>query len=66
MGDPFTEKLLIEATLEALETGLIVGIQDMGAAGITCSTCETAAQSRHRHGESMSHSFPSAKPYDTL
>ncbi len=44
MGDPFTEKLLIEATLEALETGLIVGIQDMGAAGITCSTCETAAK----------------------
>ncbi len=44
MGDPFTEKLLIEATLEALETGAIVGIQDMGAAGITCSTCETAAK----------------------
>jgi len=44
MGDPFTEKLLIEATLEALQTGLIAGIQDMGAAGITCSTCETAAK----------------------
>lgn len=44
MGDPFTEKLLIEATLEALKTGRIVGIQDMGAAGITCSTCETAAK----------------------
>jgi len=44
MGDPFTEKLLIEATLEALETGAVVGIQDMGAAGITCSTCETAAK----------------------
>lgn len=44
MGDPFTEKLLIEATLEALKTGYIVGIQDMGAAGITCSTCETAAK----------------------
>jgi len=43
-GDPFTEKLLIEATLEALATGHIVGIQDMGAAGITCSTCETAAK----------------------
>ncbi|MGC8832498.1 MAG: phosphoribosylformylglycinamidine synthase subunit PurL [Armatimonadota bacterium] len=43
-GDPFTEKLLIEATLEALATGYIVGIQDMGAAGITCSTCETAAK----------------------
>jgi phosphoribosylformylglycinamidine synthase len=43
-GDPFTEKLLIEATLEALATGHIVGIQDMGAAGITCATCETAAK----------------------
>ena len=44
MGDPFTEKLLIEATLEALKTGHVVGIQDMGAAGITCSTCETSAK----------------------
>ncbi len=44
MGDPFTEKSLIEATLEALKTGFIVGIQDMGAAGITCSTCETSAK----------------------
>ncbi|MCL5102575.1 MAG: phosphoribosylformylglycinamidine synthase subunit PurL [Armatimonadetes bacterium] len=44
MGDPFTEKLLIEATLESLKTGYIVGIQDMGAAGITCSTCETSAK----------------------
>ena len=44
MGDPFTEKLLIEATLEALKTGYITGIQDMGAAGITCSTCEMSAK----------------------
>ncbi|MBP5737849.1 MAG: phosphoribosylformylglycinamidine synthase subunit PurL [Abditibacteriota bacterium] len=44
MGDPFQEKLLIEATLEALKTGYIVGIQDMGAAGITCSTCEMSAK----------------------
>ena len=44
MGDPFCEKLLIEATLEALKTGHVVGIQDMGAAGITCSTCETSAK----------------------
>jgi phosphoribosylformylglycinamidine synthase subunit PurL len=44
MGDPFMEKLLIEATIEALATGCIVGIQDMGAAGLTCSTCETAAK----------------------
>lgn len=44
VGDPFTEKLLLEATLEALETGVIVGCQDMGAAGITCSTSEMAAK----------------------
>ncbi|MBI2093924.1 MAG: phosphoribosylformylglycinamidine synthase subunit PurL, partial [Candidatus Omnitrophica bacterium] len=44
IGDPFTEKCLIEATLEALATGFVVGIQDMGAAGLTCSTCETAAR----------------------
>lgn len=44
MGDPFMEKLLIEATLEALATGCIVGIQDMGAAGLTCSTCETTTK----------------------
>lgn len=44
MGDPFMEKLLIEATLEALATGHVVGIQDMGAAGLTCSTSETATK----------------------
>ncbi len=40
VGDPFLEKLLLEACLEAMESGAIVGIQDMGAAGLTCSTCE--------------------------
>ena len=44
MGDPFMEKLLIEATLEALASGHVVGIQDMGAAGLTCSTCEMSAK----------------------
>jgi phosphoribosylformylglycinamidine synthase len=44
IGDPFAEKLLIEATLEALETGAIVAIQDMGAAGLTCSTIEMASK----------------------
>jgi phosphoribosylformylglycinamidine synthase II len=39
VGDPFLEKLLLEACLEAMHTGAIVGIQDMGAAGLTCSTC---------------------------
>ncbi len=40
VGDPFMEKLLLEACLEAMRTGAVVGIQDMGAAGLTCSTCE--------------------------
>lgn len=44
IGDPFAEKQLIEATLEALETGAIVAIQDMGAAGLTCSTIEMASK----------------------
>jgi len=43
IGDPFTEKCLIEATLEALDTGHVVGVKDMGAAGLTCSTSEMAA-----------------------
>ncbi|TET40615.1 MAG: phosphoribosylformylglycinamidine synthase II, partial [Elusimicrobia bacterium] len=43
IGDPFTEKCLIEATLEALATGHVVGIKDMGAAGLTCSTSEMAS-----------------------
>ena len=43
-GDPFMEKLLLEACLEAMRTGAIVGIQDMGAAGLTCSTCEMGAR----------------------
>lgn len=44
IGDPFAEKQVIEATLEALETGAIVAIQDMGAAGLTCSTIEMSAK----------------------
>ena len=44
VGDPFQEKLLLEATLEAITTGAIVGMQDMGAAGITCSTSEMSAK----------------------
>jgi phosphoribosylformylglycinamidine synthase II len=46
IGDPFTEKCLIEATLEALATGFVVGIKDMGAAGLTCSASEMAAAGR--------------------
>ncbi len=44
VGDPFTEKLLLEATLEVIRNKLVVGIQDMGAAGITCSTSEMSAK----------------------
>jgi phosphoribosylformylglycinamidine synthase subunit PurL len=45
VGDPFKEKLLLEACLELLTRGAVAGIQDMGAAGLTCSTCETASRS---------------------
>ncbi|HEX9659828.1 MAG TPA: phosphoribosylformylglycinamidine synthase subunit PurL, partial [Rhodothermales bacterium] len=44
VGDPFMEKLLLEATLEAIRSGAVVGVQDMGAAGITCSSCEMSAK----------------------
>ncbi len=44
VGDPFTEKLLLEASLEVIATGAVVGMQDMGAAGITCSTSEMSAK----------------------
>jgi phosphoribosylformylglycinamidine synthase II len=44
VGDPFTEKLLLEATLELIESGLVVAIQDMGAAGLTSSSAEMAAR----------------------
>src|SRR6266567_4067595 len=46
VGDPFLEKLLLEACLEAMQTGAIIGIQDMGAAGLTCSTCEMGARGK--------------------
>ncbi len=45
VGDPFWEKLILEATMELIETGAVVGMQDMGAAGITCSTSEMSAKS---------------------
>src|SRR5438046_3151488 len=44
VGDPFMEKLVCEACLELLATGAVAGIQDMGAAGLTCSTCETSSR----------------------
>jgi len=47
IGDPFTEKCLIEACLEALASGGVVGLKDMGAAGLTCTTCEMSAFGEH-------------------
>jgi phosphoribosylformylglycinamidine synthase len=47
VGDPFQEKLLLEATLEIIESGCVIGIQDMGAAGIICSTSEMSAKGEH-------------------
>jgi phosphoribosylformylglycinamidine synthase subunit PurL len=47
VGDPFMEKLLLEASLEIIETGYVIGIQDMGAAGIICSTSEMSAKGEH-------------------
>lgn len=47
VGDPFQEKLLLEATLEVIRSGQVVGIQDMGAAGITCATSEMSAKGKH-------------------
>jgi phosphoribosylformylglycinamidine synthase subunit PurL len=47
VGDPFQEKLLLEATLEVIASGAVVGMQDMGAAGIICSTAEMSAKGEH-------------------
>jgi phosphoribosylformylglycinamidine synthase len=47
VGDPFMEKLLLEASLEIIASGLVIGIQDMGAAGIICSTSEMSAKGKH-------------------
>ncbi|HLG34482.1 MAG TPA: phosphoribosylformylglycinamidine synthase subunit PurL, partial [Bacteroidia bacterium] len=47
VGDPFTEKLLLEASLEVIASGAVIGMQDMGAAGIICSTSEMSAKGKH-------------------
>ena len=47
VGDPFQEKILLEASLEVVKTGALIGMQDMGAAGITCSTSEMSAKGEH-------------------
>ena len=50
VGDPYEEKRLIEACLELLDAKLVVGIQDLGGAGLVCATSETAARGRRRDG----------------
>jgi len=69
IGDPFTEKLLVEATLEIIEQDLIVGIQDMGAAGITCSSSEMSAKGKagvELHIERVPVREPHMTPYEIL
>ena len=53
VGDPFSEKCLLEATIEALRTGAMVSMKDMGAAGLTCTTCEQAADGINQFGEKV-------------
>ena len=53
VGDPYAEKCLMEATLEALRTGAIVSMKDMGAAGLTCTSCEQAADGIAQFGENV-------------
>jgi len=69
VGDPFQEKLLLEATLEAIKSGLIVGMQDMGAAGICCSTSEMSAKSKTGmdiHLDLVSTRQKNMKPFEIL
>ena len=62
VGDPFMEKLLLEACLEVMKTDALVGIQDMGAAGLTCSTCEMGVARRRRHRDRRVATCRSARP----
>jgi phosphoribosylformylglycinamidine synthase len=61
IGDPFTEKCLIEACLEALATGAVVAMKDMGAAGLTCTTCEMSAEGGHGMDVDLQH-VPKREP----
>ena len=69
VGDPFAEKLLLEATLELIKAGVVVGVQDMGAAGISCSTSEMSA--RGKAGMKINLDFvplrePDMTPYEIM
>lgn len=69
VGDPFQEKLLLEATLEIIKTGAVVGMQDMGAAGITCSTSEMSAKGEHGmiiHLDKVPMRQDNMKPFEVL
>src|SRR5580698_3140792 len=69
VGDPFMEKLVMEACLELLATDAVAGIQDMGAAGLTCSTCETAARAGTGIEIDLSHvpqRAPGMTPYEIM
>lgn len=69
VGDPFQEKLLLEATLEIIDSGCVIGIQDMGAAGIICSTSEMSAKGEHGMDIDLSKvptRQPNMKPFEIL
>lgn len=69
IGDPFMEKLLLEACLEAIRTGAIVGIQDMGAAGLTCACAEMGARAgtgMEIHLDRVPQRDPAMTPYEIL
>jgi len=69
VGDPFQEKLLLEATLEAIKADCVIGMQDMGAAGITCSTCEMSEKGKHGmriYLDKVPCRQPDMQPYEIL
>ncbi|OOQ60756.1 phosphoribosylformylglycinamidine synthase subunit PurL [Mucilaginibacter pedocola] len=69
VGDPFQEKLLLEATLEVIKTGAVIGMQDMGAAGIICSNSEMSAKGEHGmiiHLDRVPMRQENMKPYEVL
>ncbi len=69
VGDPFQEKLLLEASLEVIKTGAVVGMQDMGAAGITCSTSEMSAKGKSGmkvYLDKVPTRQPNMKPWEIL
>lgn len=69
VGDPFQQKLLLEATLEVIKTGAVIGMQDMGAAGIICSNSEMSAKGKHGMRidlDKVPTRQPNMKPYEIL